>query len=135
MQPKPPAGWRAAIVIQRQWGGSPGGLWIRLAHGSLNALALASGRTVVGRVDADAGAQFQKFRPRSRARSAIRQMLLDMGCLGGIRFIVQVGLQETLRRHARHLEASFMRVATQSCRLWRARDSRDITVPIGALAA
>jgi len=83
----------------------------------------------------DAGAEFQKLRMHPRARSAARQMLRDMGCLGRIQFIVQIGLQQILRRQTGHLEAPFIHAATQSCILRRARGRRDMTVPIGALAA
>jgi hypothetical protein len=68
-------------------------LSIRLAQGNLNALAQAGGRTVIRRVGPDGGAQFQKLRMHPRARTATRQMLRDMGCLGRIQFIVQIRLQ------------------------------------------
>ena len=116
-------------------GGWSVGAPIGLAHGNLNALAQASGCTIILRMGPDAGAQFQKLRVHPGARTATRQMLRDLDSLGRIQFIVQIRLQQTLCRHAGHLESSFIRVATQSRRLWRARDSRDMTVPIGALAA
>src|SRR5580658_72704 len=112
-----------------------GGFAAGMAQRGANTILQAGGRAVIGRVGSNRAAQFQKLRMHPGASAATRKMLRDLGPLGRIQLVVEIGLQQAFCRCASHLETSFIRADRQSLKRRRARDSRDMTVPIGKLAA
>src|SRR5438128_6348305 len=61
------------------------------------------------------------------------EMVLDLRLQTRIQLTVEVGLYQITRHCTFHLEYLVVRAVTQSSRRLRARDSRDMTVPIGTL--
>src|SRR5260221_13715437 len=72
---------------------------------------------------------------RFGAGATVCQMLLDFRFPVGIQLAVEIGLDQLTGRCAFHLGYRFIREVTHSSKRLRARESRDITVPIGTEAA